>query len=724
MEKFQADLYLDRLDSSSLRGQEYWQNEYKQTYIKAQNALDRCLATKLLNQDEEENIRRNFADFESVLRDELHFKSQLTDLDLEAMCVNLLKLPEEVFLDSYGGFLDEVCSQSNFDILSLKRIIQNNEILMQDIDLLKLNHLLIEKLVENKHIGLLLQLGDLGIADDLLRFDDYFFLFYRSPALRLLDKQYAGYSKLIKFLLMSQADSTQELETNTFVYNLGQDNNGKLFLEYLKSRLDVSVEVSNVNPEFVKYYNKYFRNNHDLLGELLEFDDSGSRVISRIAEVLVLAEGSMRREELEKLYSIVDSSKFITLISSLSFSINNELLTQEDLVLDIKGARNDLKFTTKCIEYILWYGWKHNLLGYRLLSFVDTRVPELSNQAFLRKQNLYSPTFTAQEGMSLDGVLPEHLRPQSGMAEVYIPEFSLKDGSQISGWDLLLSERPFEELPKQLQSEVQAYMMKYGGSESNARDEVRVKYHEHILEGDGKEFTNIYAFHRAGLTMAQSETLAGKEHLTLTYPGIGSHMSSLELITTIINQTPSLGSVDFNVTEWEDTRGDILSMLKFVAERNSAITDLDDEWVDFNVDYDLAHEDSFVSSLSFKLLGRDVSLRFFYRAFEGNVDNHWSGRQNIIDSDVIIIHDLEAGMGDKQNDEALRSVVHNVKQVGTSKLIVVNFAAFFTEKQRGLFKDVNMKVLEVNPCEQYGCSCVGTAMDGMVVLEVSSLTDI
>jgi len=212
MESTGRDLYLERLESDSLQGPDYWQSEYEQSFRDSEESLRIFLDRSAFSDERKQSILQTFLEYENALRDDLLLKSRLTDLDLEAFCVNLLNLPKQIFLDSYDSFLEEEISQDSFSAEDLNLIIFNQYNLMDNVLFLKLNALMINQLILHNKIDLLFQVGLSGLDHDLNQFGNLHY-FYRNISYsghRLISKAFFGYPKLVKFLYEDRIISSEE----------------------------------------------------------------------------------------------------------------------------------------------------------------------------------------------------------------------------------------------------------------------------------------------------------------------------------------------------------------------------------------------------------------------------------------------------------------------------------------------------------------------------------
>ena len=128
--------------------------------------------------------------------------------------------------------------------------------------------------------------------------------------------------------------------------------------------------------------------------------------------------------------------------------------------------------------------------------------------------------------------------------------------------------------------------------------------------------------------------------------------------------------------------------------------------------------------LNFKVQGKPVVINFalgYGNSVRDPIDPGWWRYDNIINSDVLLVHDLDSSER-RVTMQALNFLRALKKEQGvqTSKILVLSDKMYRQIKARKGFSDLGVEVIERNRNAQYGCSCHSMAREGMVVLKVSN----
>ena len=226
----------------------------------------------------------------------------------------------------------------------------------------------------------------------------------------------------------------------------------------------------------------------------------------------------------------------------------------------------------------------------------------------------------------------------------------------------------------------------------------------HVFDSDGEVLNNLDAFNLIGQHLASRASKDGE--VTLLYPGGRFHLSVLEsLASAFDNSEGSVKSGRLIFTELKDSRKTISKALKMIAQKTGLLNNVS-EW----------DQDSDVKShISFNLKGKPVVLEFYLKAFNSKQDD-WYGHDNLMISDVLILHDLSAEEGEALTLDRIR----NLQLESETKLIAMTHFDFSNAQSKGLFDRFNLRLVDADPGAIFGCSCDSVANDGIVLFELSN----
>ncbi len=150
-------------------------------------------------------------------------------------------------------------------------------------------------------------------------------------------------------------------------------------------------------------------------------------------------------------------------------------------------------------------------------------------------------------------------------------------------------------------------------------------------------------FHSQALSLLGEclrQNVSGDNELVLTYPGSGDHVGLVETVARVFENT-NIERALIKFTEVTDKRSNIVSVLRLLAQNSSVISDV----TDFEVDSTNAN----LSILNLKIYNRPVRIEFYLNAFHSEQDD-WAGLENIRQSDLIMLHDLDASSFYSESD--------------------------------------------------------------------------